>query len=95
MLTLYDLGLEITKMREAADSIEMKGRTNAARVVFIIDKCNELIRAINEAADAVKNVESANEQDGEDILNIQMETDDTIVSEDGDDLGEPHSGATQ
>ena len=49
MLTLYDFGMEITQIREAADSIEIKGAANAARVVLITDKCNELIHAINEA----------------------------------------------
>lgn len=48
-MTLYDFGLEVAKIREAVNSLEVKGDNNAALIVYSVEKCNELIRAINEA----------------------------------------------
>lgn len=47
MKTLYDLGMAFTKIREALDSIEIRGRRNAAYVVYAVDLCNDAIKAIN------------------------------------------------
>lgn len=47
MKTLYDLGMAFTKIREALDSIEVRGRRNAAYVVYAVDLCNDAIKAIN------------------------------------------------
>ena len=47
MKTLYDLGMEITKIREAANSLEVKGEQNASLVIYIFRKCNEIIEEIN------------------------------------------------
>ena len=55
MLTLMDLGNEIVKIREAVDSVEVKGRQNAAALVFAYDKCNSLISSINEAMQQIQN----------------------------------------
>lgn len=55
MLTLMDLANEIVKIREAVDSVEVKGRQNAAALVFAYDKCNNLISSINEAMQQIQN----------------------------------------
>lgn len=47
MKTLYDLGVEVTKIREAVNSLEVKGEQNASLVVYAIHKCNEIIDVIN------------------------------------------------
>ena len=62
MKTLYDFGLEVAKIREAANSLEVKGAENASLIVYIIEKCNGLIAAINEYAKPQK--ESDNDQNG-------------------------------
>jgi len=91
MLTLYDFGMEITQIREAADSIEIKGSANAARIVLITDKCNELIQAINEASEYAASNPPVG-QNGEDTIKVELQTDDTIVEEEGEMNGEPDSG---
>ena len=93
MITLYDFGIKLMKIREAADTIEIKGSANAARIVFINDTCNELIREINEASEvAASNPPS--DQNGSDVLNVQLQTDDTIMEEEGEMNGEPDSAAS-
>lgn len=49
MKTLYDFGIAVQKIREAANSLEIKGQENAAAVVYICNQCNEIISAINQA----------------------------------------------
>lgn len=48
MKTLKDFGMEVMKIREAANMLEVKGQSNASLVVFIVEKCNAIIKAINE-----------------------------------------------
>jgi len=60
MKTLYDLGIEVTKIREAVNSLEVKGGENAALVVYMIEKCNSVISAINEACQPQKPDENQN-----------------------------------
>lgn len=50
MKTLYELGQEIMKIREAVNSLEVKGQENARFVIYCFDKCNGIIQAINNAA---------------------------------------------
>lgn len=50
MMTLYDFGTEVEKIRAAIDSIEVKGIQNAKLISYAFDKCSGLIEAINEAA---------------------------------------------
>lgn len=57
-MTLLDFGLEVTKIREAVNSLEVKGETNASLIVYTIQKCNDLIAAIN---DVVKNQNESKE----------------------------------
>ncbi len=47
-MTLYELGMEIQKIREAINALEIKGSDNASRIVYATSKCNTLIQAINE-----------------------------------------------
>lgn len=48
--TIYDFGQSISKIREAVNSMEIKGRQNSAYVVFVNHQCDELIADINEIA---------------------------------------------
>lgn len=48
MKTLLDFGLEVAKIREAVNSLEVKGEENAALIVYAVQKCNEIINTINE-----------------------------------------------
>ena len=57
-MTLLDFGIEVTKIREAVNSLEVKGETNASLIVYTIQKCNDLIAAINEV---VKNQNESKE----------------------------------
>lgn len=93
MLTLYDFGMEIAKIREAADSIEIKGTANAARIVLIAETCNELIQAINDASEYVTNNPPVS-QNEEDTLNAELETDKNVVEEEGEVNVKPNPGTT-
>ena len=55
MVTLMDLGNEVMKIREAADAIEVKGKQNAALLVYVYETCNRVIGMINEAAQQIQN----------------------------------------
>jgi len=46
-MTIQELGQEILKIKEAANLIEVKGERNAGYIVFIHNKCNELIETFN------------------------------------------------
>ncbi|MBQ8707823.1 MAG: hypothetical protein IJ523_07040 [Succinivibrionaceae bacterium] len=76
-MTLYDLGMEVTKIREAVDSLEVKGKKNASLVVYAFEKCNDIIEAIN----AVVNQESDSSQNGDGQTDKEEEVN-----------GEPDSG---
>lgn len=60
MKTLYDFGLEVAKIREAVNSLEVKGEENASLIVYINQKCNGIISAINEACQPQKTDENQN-----------------------------------
>lgn len=55
MQSLYDIGKTIIQIREAANSLEVKGQQNAAYIVFIHGKCNDLIETINEISRKANN----------------------------------------
>lgn len=65
MKTYGEFGKIIEQIRDASDRIEVKGRVNRAYADFIFDKCNELIQALNEAAERARDRESEVERDGE------------------------------
>ena len=68
MKTLYDFGVEVTKVREAINSLEIKGEQNASLVVYAIHKCNDIIEAINAVvnqSDPGQNGEDQTEEEGE------------------------------
>lgn len=71
--SLYDFGQSIIRIREAANSMEIKGRQNASFVVYINNKCDELIEEINEIArDAEKPApESTSSEETDGDLNEQ------------------------
>lgn len=88
MQTLYDFGLEVQNIREAADSIEVKGNKNASLVVYIYNKCNDIIQAINDLIEQQRNPPSG--QNGEETI----ETEAKPEEEEGDVNGESDSGTT-
>lgn len=63
MKTLYDLGMEVMKIREAINSLEVKGKQNASLIVYAFGKCDEIIEAINEISKEAG--EKAADQNGE------------------------------
>ncbi len=94
MLTLYDLGIEIMKIRETANELNISGAENAARIVLIVQKCNQLIQSINETAEACSNPPKEN-QNGQDTLSVELQTDGMTVEEEGEVRGEQNSGPTE
>lgn len=79
MHTLYDFGLEVQNIREAIDSLEVKGNKNASLVVYAYNKCNDIITAINNIIVQQQNPPAG--QNGEEI-----------EKEEGEMNGEPDSG---
>lgn len=86
MQTLYDFGVEVQKIREAIDSIEVKGAKNASFIVYAYNKCNDIINAINQIIDEQQTPPSG--QNGEETI----ETDENFEEEEGEMNGEPDSG---
>lgn len=84
MQTLYDLGMEIAKIREAINGLTVKGSENAALVIYAVNRCNDLIKALNEFVNQQHNPPDG--QNGEDE-NVDPGT------EEGDTDGEPDRGA--
>lgn len=64
MNSLYDLGIEVMKIRESINSIEVKGETNAALIVSATNRCNSIIEAINALVKRVKS-DGEGDSDGE------------------------------
>lgn len=83
MQTLYDFGLEVQKIREAVNSLTVKGSENASLVVYAFNKCNDIIKAINEVIAKQQNPPEG--QNGE-------EHSETTEEEEGELNGEPDSG---
>jgi len=67
METLYDFGMEIQKIREAINGIQIKGSENASLVVYAVGKCNDLINTINRIADMQR--DDAERQNGDPVDN--------------------------
>jgi hypothetical protein len=59
MLTLQDVCREIFSIKEAVDSIEVKGERNASFVLFCLNKCNYII---NEFESIIHNKEKEKEE---------------------------------
>jgi hypothetical protein len=69
-MTLYDLGMEVTKIREAINSLEVKGESNASLIVYTFRKCNEIIEAINAVVSQQGSSQNGEEQtEGEGEVN--------------------------
>lgn len=93
MKTLYDFGIEVQNIREAIDSLEVKGVKNASYVVYAYNKCNSIIQAINDVIAQQNPPDDC--QNGEDTLEVHIETDDEpITEEEGGIGGKPDSGIT-
>lgn len=80
MQTLYEFGMEVTRVREAIDSIEVRGHKNASLVDYAYNKCNDIIAAINSV---VQQKDQNGEESGQDSI------------EEGDVNGEQDSGTTE
>lgn len=48
MKTLYDLGMTVTSIREAIDKLEIRGCQNASLIKYAYEKCNDIIKVIND-----------------------------------------------
>lgn len=61
MNTLMDLGQEVLKIREAIDSVELKGidqiKKNASYLAYAYDKCNSIIQSINQIAESQRQLQ--------------------------------------
>lgn len=68
MNTLYDLGIAITQIRDAADALEIKGAKNAELVMLIFQISNNIITELNGIVQSKKekNDEDPQNQVGED-----------------------------
>lgn len=64
MNSLYDLGIEVMKIRESINSIEVKGEANAALIVSATNRCDGIIEAINALVKRVKS-DGEGDSDGE------------------------------
>lgn len=96
MNTLYDFGMEVQKIREAINSITVKGADNASYIVYAVNKCNDIIKTINSVIEQQEQNPPEN-QNGKDTLCVGIETDDTpiMTTEEGEvEDGEQDRGAT-
>lgn len=59
MKTFYDFGIELSNIRTALNSIEVRGQQNASLLVYAYDKCGELISELNEIAKNLSETEKA------------------------------------
>lgn len=50
MKTFNDFEIEVMRIREAINDINIKGEHNASLVVYSIGKCNDIINALHEIA---------------------------------------------
>lgn len=55
MVTLQDMIEELEKIENAADSIEVRGKNNAALLCYICSKCEEMIKELSETAREIQN----------------------------------------
>ena len=65
METLFDFGQEISKIRDALDTMEVRGQHNASVLVYCYQKCNDMIQSINNIAAEVnrqRQAEAAEEE---------------------------------
>lgn len=65
MYNLYDFGMAISEIRDAADMLEVRGARNADLVSMIYRKCNDLIVEINRIAEQANNSEENEPQVGD------------------------------
>lgn len=63
MVTLYDLGQKVLKVREAVNEIEVRGSQNASYVFYAVKMCNEIIQMINDAAKGSEKKEERSENE--------------------------------
>lgn len=82
MQTLYDFGMEVQKIREAINSLTVKGAENASLIAYAFNKCNDIIQAINDVIESQQNPPKG--QNGKEP-----------TEEEGEMNGEPDSGTTE
>ena len=59
MLTLQDIIIEIAKVRDVADQIEVRGKNNASLLCYVYDKCNSIIEELRKTAMEIQNENQA------------------------------------
>lgn len=77
MVTVGDIINEISKIRRAADDIEVKGKQNAALLCYVCDKCDELVDTLNKTIEEIQNGSKNEPQEN------------TTLTEVGEENGEP------
>lgn len=91
MSSLYDLIMEVQKIREAIDSIEVKSVRNASFIVYAYNKCNDIVEVLKRSIDGER-VSPKPNQNGEEK---EYETDsEPIMEEVGEKNGEPNRAIT-
>ena len=65
MKTLYDFGIELSNIRTALNAIEVRGQQNASLLVYACDKCNELIKELNEIGRSLSETENKEQAEGD------------------------------
>lgn len=55
MTTLQDVINEISKVREAIDGLEVRGKNNATLLCYAYGKCDEIINELAETANQIQN----------------------------------------
>lgn len=65
MTTIGDFGQAVAEIREAVNSLEIKGRRSSTYVVFVNNKCDELLDAFNRIASDMENSAQNNAEEEE------------------------------
>lgn len=71
MKTFKDFELEIMRVREAINDMDIKGERNASLLVYAVGKCNDMIKAIHE----IVNQNSQNQNKAEEVTSNGDEQD--------------------
>lgn len=60
MMSLYDLGSEILKIRNSANSVEVRGFSNINLMASIFSSCDKILSEIQEIVEDKESVEQNN-----------------------------------
>ncbi len=88
-MLISDLVKAIVQIRDVLDDIEVKGSQNSSRVVFIHDKCNALIAALNEIAKKAEEEAAAEQAKQEAAAAEQAKANESVKAETEEVCHEP------